>query len=581
MKKFFNMFLTAVFIVLCSSSILKAGVIDELDFISDKTDFYSYINFSQIMNFVSSKGIDVNDIDELAVNSSGSDTDRVIKEFGVKLSDIDEFLMVMNTQDIEKKSGYLILIGFKKGKGIVPESFKKSSVKLKSGNGYKASADEDVIFTKIDNFFVIGSTDYVDSFVEKRISKKSNLSPAGLLFKKQSASKSMFFQLTVSEYLRKTMNSAMDSGAGMARGLKENVFIQTLLTLQSMDWGVEIGDKIIFKSGMQGAKIEDAERLQMLCHTWIVGSSLVVSFADLMAARSGDQKLAELTGDQQLMLWMQRAFGRIHASQEGKGVVVSFEMTSEETGLLISYLKKEIEKEKKVRAERIEREKISELTLAVKENRVKDIEKYIKEKYNLNGLDSDGITPLGAAVVLGDVKIVKLLAEKGAGLNTPDINRLTPLHHSVKTGNKDVVVYLLSRGCDINAKDDSDMTPLHLNAIQGDSGITVLLLAKGALVNAADIDASTPLHLAASEGKLDIVKLLVEKKANPELINRNDQRAIDSASQNGHTEIVDFFKLKFKQEPKAYSSEDEYSADDSGDDSEIESDDPEFDEDVD
>ena len=577
MKKFFNMILFAVFIVLCSSSILKAGVMDELNFVSDKTDFYSYINFSQIMNFISTKGIDVNDIDELANYSSGNDTDRVVKEFGVKLSDIDEFLMVMNTQDIEKKSGYLILISFKKGKGIVPESFKKNSVKLKSGTGYKASADEDVIFTKINNFFVIGSTDYVDSFVEKRISKKSILSPAGLLFKKQSASRSMFFQLAVSEYLRKTMNTAMDSGAGMARGLKENVFIQTLLTLQSMDWGVEMGDKIVFKAGMQGAKIEDGERLQMLCHTWIVGSSLVVSFADLMAARSGDQKLAELTGDQQLMLWMQRAFGRIHARQEGKGVVVSFEMTSEETGLLISYLKKEIEKEKKSRAERIEREKISELTLAVKEKRVKDIEKYIKDKYNLNGLDSDGITPLGAAVLQGDLKIVKLLVEKGAGLNTPDINRLTPLHHSVKTGNKDIVVYLLGRGCDINARDVSNMTLLHFNAIQGNREITGILLAKGALVNALDIDGSTPLHLAASEDKIDIVKVLVEKKADSELVNRDGQRAIDSAAQNGHTGIVDFFKIKFKQEPKEYSSEDDYSADDS----EIESDDPEFDEDVD
>jgi cytohesin len=577
MKKFFTMIFLTVFIVFGSSSILKAGVMDELSFINDKTDFYSYINISQIMNFISTKGIDVKDIDEITGDNSGNDTDRVIKEFGMKLSDIDELLLVMNTQDIEKKSGYLILVSFKKGKGIIPESFKKNGVKLKSGTGYKASADEDVIFTKINDFFVIGSTDYVDSFVEKRASKKTILSTASSLFKKQSVSKSMFFQLTVSEYLRKTMNTAMDSGAGMARGLKENVFIQTLLTLQSMDWGVEIGDKIIFKSGMQGSKIEDGERLQMLCHTWIVGSSFVVSFADLMAARSGDQKLAELTGDQQLMLWMQRAFGRIHARQEEKGVVISFEMTSAETDLLITYLKKEIAEEKIARAERIERDKISKLTLAIKEGRIKDVERYIKEKYNLNGFDTDGITPLGASVVQGDIKTVRLLVDKGAGVNTPDINKLTPLHHSVKTGNKDIVAFLLSRGCNINAKEDSDMTPLHFNALQGNSEITGILLAKGALVNALDIDGSTPLHLAASEDKIDIVKVLVERKADPELVNRDGQRAIDSAARNGHTGIVDFFKIKFKQEPNTYYSEDDYSADDS----EIESDDPEFDEDVD
>ncbi len=584
MRNLIKVIVITVCLIAADFSVVNARVIDELNYVSDKTDFYSYINFTKIMNFIKVKGIDINDIDAMMSDNSDNDSAKVINAFGLKLSDVNEFLMVINTRDVEKKSGYLVFMSFKNGKGVIPESFKKESVKLKSGTAYKASADEDILFVKVDDFFVIGPSHYIDSFLERRASKKPLLSSGSSLFIKKTASKSISFQLSVSEYLRNTMNTALNSGEGMARGLKENVFVQTLLSLESMDWGFEINDKITFQSGLQGSKAEDSERLEMLCHTWIVASSFVVPFADMLAARAGDQKITELTGDQQLMLWIQKAFGRIHTRREGNGVVITFEMNPSETDMLISFLKKEIDKEKKSRAERIEREKISRLTLAIKDNNLANIERFIKEKYNLNGFDADGNTPLCTAAMSGNIKAAGILIEKGAGLNIPDINKLTPLHHAVKIGNKEIVNLLLSKGSNIAVKDDSDMTPLHLNAIQGDSSITKILLAKGASVNAVDIDASTPLHLAASEGRIDVVKILADNKADPELLNRNDQRAIDSAAQNSHTEIVEYLKIRFKQEPKSTSSEGDFSGDNSdssdGAESNIESEDPVFEEDV-
>jgi len=562
MRKYFNLILVTALLIIFNSTVLKASIVDELNYVNGKSDFYSYINFAQIMSFIGSRGIDVNELDAMVSNGSDNETDRIVKEFGIKLSDINEFLLVMNIQDIEKKSGYLIFISLKDGKGIIPEEFKKNSIKLKSGTAYKASVEDDVVFTGINDFFVIGSTEYVESFLAARLLKKPALSARSSVFMKKASAKSMFFQITVSEYLKTAMNNAMNSGAVMAKGLKENVFIQTVLSLESVDWGVEMNDKIIFQSGMQGSKIEDSERLQMLCHTWIVGSSFVVSFADLMAARSGDPKLNELTADQKLMSWMQRAFGRIHVRQEDKGVVLSFEMTPEETDLMVSFIKKEMDKSKKERTERLEREKISKLTQAITEDKLESVQKYIKEKYNLNGLDTDGNTPLGTAALNGNVKIARLLIESGAGLNAPDIDKLTPLHQAVKSDKKDMVTLLLGKGCDVNAKTDTDTTPLHLNAMQGNSDITRILLAKGALINAADSDASTPLHYAASGGFIQVVKVLVEKKANPELLNSNGQRAIDAASQSNQAEVVEFLKAAFKQEPKSYSSEENNSNED-------------------
>jgi len=282
-----------------------------------------------------------------------------------------------------------------------------------------------------------------------------------------------------------------------------------------------------------------------------------------MAARSGDPTLNELTADQQLMSWMQKAFGRVHVRQQDKGVITSFEMTSAETDLMISFIKKEMEKEKKMRAERLEREKISKLTLAISENNLDNVQKYIKEKYNLNGFDTDGNTPLGAAVASGNVKIARLLIEKGSGINVANIDKLTPLHQAVKMENRDMVVFLLgNKGCDVNAKGDTDLTALHYNAIQGNSEITRILIAKGASVNAVDSDASTPLHYAASAGFIKVVKILVEKKADPDMLNSSGQRAIDIAAQNNQKAIVDFLKTRFKQEPKNYSFEDNDSNDD-------------------
>jgi len=562
MKKYFCLiFITAVLLVL-NSTVLKASIVDELNYVNDKSDLYSYVNFTKVMKFISAKGLDVNDLDAMVTNGSSDETDRIINDFGIKLSDVNEFLMVMNTRDIEKKSGFLIFISFKNGKGVIPESFRKNCIKLKSGIVYKASAEQDVVFTKVNDFFVIGSSEYLDSFLEKKSQKKNLLSAKSSSFIKNAASKSIFFQLTVSEYLKTMMNGALNSGEGMAKGLKENVFIQTLLSLESFDWGIETNNKIIFRSGLQGSKIEDSERLQMLCHTWIVGSSFVVSFADLMAARAGGETLNELTSDQKLMLWLQKAFGRIHVKQEDKGVVISFEMNPEETDVMISFLKKEIDKNKKMNAERLEREKVKKLTLAVTEGNVETVQKYIKEKYKLDGLDTDGKTPLGCAASNGKLKIAKLLVENGAGLNYPDVDKITPLQHAVKSGNKDMVSFLLSKNCDVNIKADADITALHMNAMQGSSEITKLLLTKGALINAADTDASTPLHHAAASGFIEVVKVLVENNADPELLNSNEQRPIDIASQNGHSDVVEFLKNRFKQEPKSYSSEDGNSSED-------------------
>lgn len=562
MRKYF--ILVSFLMILFNSSFLKASIMDELNYINEKSDLYSYINFSQAMSFLNARGVDINEFDSMIMSGPDNDTDKLIKKFGLQLTDINEFLMVTNTGEIDKKTGYLIFISFKNSKGQIPDDFTRNSVKLKSGIAYRASVEDDVLFTRIDDFFVIGSPDYLDYFMMNRSSKKISLSARSSLFIKKVAGKSIYLNITISDYLKTLINNSMNANTVMARGLKDNVFIQTILSLEFMDFGIDLNEKIIIQSEMQGAKPEDSERLQMICHTWIVGSSLVLSFADLMAAQSNNKNLSELSSDQQLMAWMQRAFGRIHVKQVDKGVTLTFEMTSSEADVMIAFIKKEMEKEKKERAERIEREKISKLTLAISDNNMDEVNRFIKEKYNLDGFDTDGNTPLGIAAMAGNVKIARLLIEKGAGVNVPNIDRIMPLHLAVKIENRDMITLLLGKGADVNAKGETDLTPLHYNAMQGNSEITRILIVKGAQVNAVDADLSTPLHYAALSGLLDIVKVLIEKKADPNMVNSAGQRAIDVAALNNQTAVVEFFKTKLKQQPKDFTIEEkeQYNSDD-------------------
>lgn len=566
MKKLFCVAAAAVVIIAGSTSVLTAGIVDELNYVNADSDVYGYVNFSQIIKFLSGRGVDVKDLDLIAGDETKDKSENKLKAVDLKVSDINEMMLVMNSRDIEKKSGYLVFISCKKGKGNISGDILKNKVKLKSGTAYKVSADdgEEAVFTKIDDIFVIGSADYVEAYLAARISKKTDLSLRSSLFVKEASSKAILFHVTVSDYLKSLTDTAINTRQGMPKGLKDNIFIQTILSLESADWGIELNDTIVFRYGLQGTKKEDSERLQMLCHTWIVAASFVVSFADTMTAQNKDKALSEMVNDQKLMAWLQKSFGRIHADRKDMGVSVLFEMNSEEADYMVSYIKKGIEEEKKAIAERVEMAKISKLTLAVKDNNIESVKSCIKEKYNLNGIDSDGNTPLCVAAMNGNVVIAKLLVEKSANVNTPGKDKLTPLHQAVKAGSIDMVVFLLSKGSSCGARGESDMTALHYNAAQGNAEITKILITKGAEVNALDTDLSSPLHYAASAGFIEIVKVLVANKADGTLRNNNDQRAIDLASQNNQTEVVEFLKTAFKQEPAGFSFDDYNMNGDSG-----------------
>ena len=72
-----------------------------------------------------------------------------------------------------------------------------------------------------------------------------------------------------------------------------------------------------------------------------------------------------------------------------------------------------------------------------------------------------------------------------------------------------------------------------------------MLLDRGAVIDARDTDSgATPLYDAASWGKLEVVKLLLEKGADMNARNQAGKSPLQSAEENGFTEIAALLRAR-------------------------------------
>lgn len=555
MKKVF-LNLSFILIIFTSTS-LNAQIFDELPGVSDKSDIFMYVNVEKIISFFKNKGINIKELDDLFTGNTAKENDEKLPDFGIKLSDINEILFAGCIEDLEKKRGFLFFIKINSYNVKIPEHTKTKPVKINGITFYEVQGEKEtsILFALSGNIFIAGPKEYIEAYYNKKNSKNRNLSEAIKQFRINAADKALYINLSVSDYLKNEMEKAYTQGILVAKGLGENVFLKTLLNLKFFDYGIQITDRIHLFAGMQGASEVDSERLLMLSHFAIVGTSFAASFADLIAARSRDNTLGKVTENNEILVSLQQIFGRMKAKQVNNGVVVSFFLTENETDSFIAFVKKSIVEEKKARAERIESEKISSITKAISEKDTVKAEMLMKEKIDVNRKDLDGNYILSIAAYMGDMKILSRALSMGAFIEMKNSEGLTPLHFAAKGGSLEAVKYLISKGADVFAKTENDMTALHYNSQQGNPDITTVLLQSGVDVNSPAMDGATPSHLASEEGYIDIIKILSEKGADFTIRDANGERAVEVAARNGHTVLVDFFKTKYNLEPSPISEE--------------------------
>ena len=149
---------------------------------------------------------------------------------------------------------------------------------------------------------------------------------------------------------------------------------------------------------------------------------------------------------------------------------------------------------------------------AVLNDNVEEVDRMLKEGYDVNHEFEDGNRALHLAAREGKTDIVRKLIARNADINAVNImNRMTPLHYAVDAGQKSMVEILLDNGADISARDSASRTALGLAISRKHDETAILLVQRGAaLLDRVDRD-YTPLSLAVMLDRPRVVRSLLEK----------------------------------------------------------------------
>lgn len=125
-----------------------------------------------------------------------------------------------------------------------------------------------------------------------------------------------------------------------------------------------------------------------------------------------------------------------------------------------------------------------------------------------------------------------------ATVDAKDKNLNSALIEAVESGNLEEVKGLIKKGDDVNTGYYEGRTPLMIASWNGYTNIAKVLINAGADIDVEDFTGDTALMWATEFNQITIVKLLIANGADI------DENTVNMASENGHTEIVEYLKSK-------------------------------------
>nr|XP_033785571.1 serine/threonine-protein phosphatase 6 regulatory ankyrin repeat subunit A-like [Geotrypetes seraphini] len=224
--------------------------------------------------------------------------------------------------------------------------------------------------------------------------------------------------------------------------------------------------------------------------------------------------------------------------------------------------------------------------IAVRENRLSIVERFLELGVNLCDQTRDGRTALHVAAAHSKEEIVRMLLARKADPNiiggpkdqlplhyaalrpnggigvTQALLKTShkdarlkqnkdgsiPLFLAVESGNIGICKELLSAQIEVQLgaqrKKYGD-TMLHASCRKRDPEMVKLLVEYGAIVDFQNEEGQTPLHVAAWEGDEVLLKLFYQCKANPNIADKLDRSPLHISAERGHTSFMEVLTEKF------------------------------------
>jgi len=152
---------------------------------------------------------------------------------------------------------------------------------------------------------------------------------------------------------------------------------------------------------------------------------------------------------------------------------------------------------------------------AINKNAIDTVRNLIRQRANVNELDTNQDAPLVIAAYKGHVEIVKMLLEAGADVTAVDPEmKATALHAATYAGRTEAAKLLIACKIDIDKQGPyNGYTALHDAIWQNNIETAKVLIEAGANLEIKSKEGQTALELAKARRRKEIVALIEQRTA--------------------------------------------------------------------